>query len=238
MGFERFMTKSENHVQLRQELKYALGRGEYAALRQRCQAVMHLDPHVDEHGCYQIVSLYFDDLGDTALLQNYSGVSHREKFRIRCYNGQLSTLHLEKKVKYGGLGTKYSCPITPQQLEALLQGDCSWMMATGYPLMQELYLRMKNDLLRPKTIVAYRREPFIYGPGNVRVTFDYDIRSGVCSQDILSGNATLVPAAPGQVLMEVKYDNFLPDIIRMIVQEGTPRARAFSKYAACRQYDI
>jgi hypothetical protein len=141
-------------------------------------------------------------------------------------------------VKYGGLGTKYSCPITAQQLEKLLAGDLSWMMDTGYPLMQELYLRMKDDLLRPKTIVAYRREPFIYGPGNVRVTFDYDIRSGICSQDILSGNATLVPAAPGQVLMEVKYDNFLPDIIRMIVQEGTPRARAFSKYAACRQYDI
>ena len=125
-----------------------------------------------------------------------------------------------------------------EQLHRMLDGDLSWMMDTGHSLMQELYARMKNDLLRPRTIVAYRREPFIYGPGNVRVTFDYDIRSGICNRDMLSGNALLVPVNPEQVIMEVKYDAFLPDIIRMILQEGTPRARAFSKYAACRQYDI
>lgn len=223
---------------LRNELKYLLGRGEYAALSQRCQAVMHRDPHTGPDGTYRIASLYFDDLGDNALLQNYSGVSHREKFRIRFYNNDLSTLHLEKKVKYGGLGTKYSCPMTAEQLQLLLDGDTGWMMATDLPLMQELYLRMKQDILRPKTIVSYTREPYIYGPGNVRVTFDYDLRSSVRVTDILSGAAPLVPAYPGRVLMEVKYDHFLPDIIRMILQEGTPRARAFSKYAMCRQYDI
>ena len=154
------------------------------------------------------------------------------------YNGNPSTLHLEKKCKYGGLGRKYSCPMTPDQLQRMLDGDLSWMMDTGYPLMEELYCRMRQDLLKPRTIVAYRREPFIYGPGNVRVTFDYDIRSGVCSRDMLSGDTLLVPVHPDRVILEVKYDAFLPDIIRMIVQEGTPRARAFSKYAACRQYDI
>ncbi len=232
------MDRSKKHTVLRQELKYVLGRGEYAALTQRCRAVMHRDPHAGPDGTYRICSLYFDDLGDNALLQNYSGVSNREKFRVRFYDGDLRSLHLEKKVKRGGLGTKYACPITPEQLQKLLDGDLGWMMDTGLPLMQELYVRMKNDLLRPRVIVSYRREPFIYAPGNVRVTFDYDIRSGVCSRDMLTGRALLVPAAPGQVIMEVKYDAFLPDIIRMIIQEGTPRARAFSKYAACRQYDI
>lgn len=232
------MKKTAEKIMLRQELKYMLGRGEYAALRQRCRAVMHCDPHVGQDGTYQITSLYFDDLADSALLQNYSGVSRREKFRIRFYNDDPATLHLEKKCKYGGLGRKYSCPMTARQLEAMLQGDLSWMMGTGYPLMQELYDRMRTELLRPKTIVAYRREPYIYAPGNVRVTFDYDIRSGVCATDMLSGGAVLVPVNPDRVLMEVKYDAFLPDIIRMILQEGTPRARAFSKYASCRQYDI
>ena len=232
------MKTSSPKDQLRHELKYSLGRGEYAAIRRRCLAVMHLDPHVGPDGTYHIQSLYFDDLADSALLQNYSGVSRREKFRIRMYNGDPGTLHLEKKVKYGGLGHKYACPMTAEQLERMLAGDLSWMMDTGYPLMRELYARMRTDLLRPKTIVAYRREPFIYGPGNVRVTFDYDIRSGVCHRDMLSGNALLVPVNPDRVLMEVKYDAFLPDIIRMALQEGTPRVQAFSKYAACRQYDI
>lgn len=232
------MKKSAENDMLRQELKYMLSRGEYEAIRRRCRAVMRRDPHVGPDGTYHIVSLYFDDLGDSALLQNYSGVSRREKFRIRLYNNDPATLHLEKKCKYGGLGRKYACPMTEAQLRAMLRGDLSWMMDTNEPLMQELYERMRTELLRPKTVVAYRREPYIYGPGNVRVTFDYDIRSGVCSTDMLSGAAPLVPANPGRVLMEVKYDAFLPDIIRMIVQEGTPRARAFSKYAACRQFDI
>lgn len=232
------MNTTSGKDMLRQELKYSLGRAEYAAISQRCRAVMQLDPHVGPNGCYDIVSLYFDDLGDSALMQNYSGVSRREKFRIRFYNGNTDTLHLEKKVKYGGLGKKYACPMTAGQLRRMLAGDLDWMMDTGYPLMQELYARMRNDLLRPKTIVAYRREPFIYAPGNVRVTFDYDIRSGVLNPDMLSGRAVLVPVNPEHVLLEVKYDAFLPDIIRMILQEGTPRVQAFSKYASCRQYDI
>ena len=232
------MKNSQNSQMLRQELKYTLGRGEYAAIRQRCLAVMHKDPHTGPAGYYDITSLYFDDLADTALMQNYSGVSRREKYRIRMYNHDPATLHLEKKSKYGGLGRKQSCPVTAQQLGRLLEGDTAWMMQTGYPLMQELYCRMRSDILRPKTIVAYRREPFVYGPGNVRVTFDFDIRSGICSRDMLSGDALLVPASPNRVILEVKYDAFLPDIIRMILQEGTPRVQAFSKYAACRQYDI
>lgn len=228
--------KTQNQT-LRNELKYVLGRGEHAALTQRCRAIMKRDPHAGPNGTYRITSLYFDDLGDTALLQNYSGVSRREKFRIRYYENDLSTLHLEKKVKYGGLGTKYSCPITKEQLCRLLAGDYSWMMETEHPLLHELYLRMTTDILRPKTIVSYTREPFIYAPGNVRVTFDFDIRSSVRVTDVFNTDA-LVPAAVGTVLMEVKYDEFLPDIIRMILQEGTLRARAFSKYAICRQYDI
>ena len=226
-------TSSSPHSMLRQELKYELGRGEYAAISARCRAVMHSDPHTGPDGTYHIQSLYFDDLGDTALLQNYSGVSNREKFRIRMYNGNPATLHLEKKVKYGGLGRKYSCPLTEEQLRRLLAGDRGWMLEA-----EELYCRMRNDLLGPKTIVSYHREPYIYGPGNVRVTFDYNIRSGILNRDMLSGNTLLVPVHPDRVILEVKYDAFLPDIIRMAIQEGTPRARAFSKYAACRQYDI
>lgn len=232
------MKTSSTHAMLRQELKYSLGRGEYAAISRRCRAVMKRDPHTAPDGTYHICSLYFDDLGDSALMQNYSGVSHREKFRIRIYNNNPETLHLEKKVKYGGLGQKFSCPITVEQFRLLLNGELDWMPDSPHPLMQELYVRMRNELLRPKTIVSYRREPYVYAPGNVRVTFDYDIRTGICNRDMLSGHALLVPVNPDRVILEVKYDSFLPDIIRMILQEGTPRVQAFSKYAACRRYDI
>lgn len=229
--------KNDNKIQMRHELKYPLGRGEYEALRRRCELVMARDPHVGADGSYTIESLYFDDLADSALMANYAGVSFREKFRIRRYGGRNETLHLEKKLKSGGLGTKFSAPMTEAELKALLSGDTSWMLKREDSLIHELYVRMKTEQLRPKTIVAYRREPFVYGPGNVRVTFDYDIRSGICSTDLL-GEAVLVPAMQNFVLMEVKWDSFLPDIIADIIQEDTLRVSAFSKYAACRQFDI
>lgn len=224
-------------IQMRHELKYPLGRGEYEALRRRCALVMERDRHADASGGYSIESLYFDDLADSALLANYAGISFREKFRIRRYGGNNATLHLEKKLKRGGLGTKFSAPMTAEELDALLHGNTSWMMKRSDSLIQELYVRMKTEQLRPKTIVTYRREPYVYGPGNVRVTFDYDIRSSICATDMLSG-AVLVPANPGLVLMEVKWDDYLPDIIADIIQEQTLRVSAFSKYASCRQYDI
>lgn len=230
------MQKAEK-IQMRHELKYPLGRGEYEALRRRCALVMERDRHVDADGGYSIESLYFDDLADSALLANYAGLSFREKFRIRRYGGNNATLHLEKKLKRGGLGTKFSAPMTAEELDDLLHGDTAWMMKRSDSLIQELYVRMKTEQLRPKTIVTYRREPYVYGPGNVRVTFDYDIRSGICATDMLNG-AVLVPANPGLVLMEVKWDDYLPDIIADIIQEQTLRVSAFSKYASCRQYDI
>ena len=113
----------DNKIKMRHELKYPLGRGEYAAIRQRCMTVMKRDPHADENGQYYIESLYFDDLEDSALLANYSGVSRRRKFRIRRYNGDNRTLHLEKKIKDGGLGAKLSCPMTEDEMLTLLASD-------------------------------------------------------------------------------------------------------------------
>ena len=42
---------------------------------------------------------------------------------------------------------------------------------------------MCSQCLRPKTIVDYTREPFVYGPGNVRITLDYNIRTGLGNTD-------------------------------------------------------
>ena len=223
---------------MRHELKYVLTPGEYAAIRQRLRSVMMCDPHTDDSGHYFIESLYFDNLYDDALLANYAGLSRREKFRIRRYNGSNSSLHLEKKFKQGGVGTKYACPLTVTELQWILAGNTAWMRSDPRRLLNELYVRMQTELLRPKTIIAYRREPYIYPAGNVRITFDTDIRTGVCAKNLLDNSVPLVPTAPGQILMEVKFDAFLPDVIRDSIQEGLPRVGAFSKYASGRQYDI
>ena len=110
------------------------------------------------------------------------------------------------------------------------------MMDSGRDLVRELYCKMRYQGLRPKTIVDYTREPFIYRPGNVRVTFDYDIRTGLSSTDFLNPACVTVPAGDAPILLEVKWDAFLPDIIRDAVQTPGRRVEAFSKYAQCRIY--
>lgn len=223
-------------MQLRHEYKHYLNYGDYVSIRNRLQAVMKMDSHVSDKGFYQIRSLYFDNMQDRALLEKISGVSEREKFRIRCYDFDYDFIRLEKKVKKGGLGYKLSAGLTVEEMERLLNGETEWLKQSKDALKVELYEKMKFQGLRPKTIVDYRREPFVYPAGHVRITMDYDIRTGIQDKDFLNPNVNTVPASPGTYIMEVKYDNFLPDMLRDIVQPLFREETAFSKYEVCRRY--
>lgn len=222
-------------MNFRHEWKIEIDTADHYAIRQRLKSIASIDSHAID-GKYFIRSLYFDDSTDRALREKIDGVNRREKFRIRYYNRDTSLLHLEKKSKLNGLCNKQSATITADQARAIVNGDLSWMMNSGIPLVQELYCKMRSQGLRPKTIVDYMREPFVYRPGNVRVTFDYDIRTGLSCTDFLDSNCTTVPAGDALVLMEVKWDAFLPDIIRDAIQMPGRRASVFSKYARCRIY--
>lgn len=196
---------------------------------------MEPDVHATD-GKYFIRSLYFDTPKDTALQEKLNGVSRREKFRLRCYNLDYSLLHLEKKSKLAGLGCKESAELTAEEVQQILDGNIRWMRQSEQPLIRELYAKMHTQQLRPKTLVDYTREPFVYAPGNVRVTLDYDIRTGLRSTDFLNPDALTVPAGDAPILLEVKWDEFLPNIIRNAIQLEGRRVSAFSKYAQCRIY--
>ena len=220
-------------MKYRHEKKHEITMADMIAIRQRLQAVAEPDTHAID-GKYLIRSLYCDTPTNKALLEKQFGVSRRQKFRIRYYNNDPSLIHLEKKCKAGELGTKVSAPLTPQQAQAIVDGDIAWMQSSEHPLIQEFYSQMMSQQLRPRTIVDYTREPFIYGPGNVRVTLDYDIRTGMKSTDFLNPECITIPAAPGICIMEVKWDEYLPEIIRDAVQLPFCRTGSFSKYEVCR----
>ena len=219
----------------RHEWKHEISYADLLAIRQRLRAVAESDPHA-QGGRYLIRSLYFDNLDDKALREKIDGVNLREKFRIRYYNGDTSVIHLEKKSRRAGLGTKFSAALSREEAQRIVDGDPDWMMDSGRPLVQELYCKMRWQGLRPKVIVDYTREPFIYRPGNVRVTFDYDIRTGLSCTDFLNPDCVTIPAGDAPILLEVKWDAFLPGIIRDAVQTPGRHAEAFSKYAQCRIY--
>ena len=222
-------------IKYRHEWKHVLNTADLLILRQRLRAVMESDPHAVD-GRYQIRSLYFDNEEDKALREKIDGVNMREKFRIRLYNCDATVIHLEKKSKRNGLGTKYSANLTAEWAQKIVDGDIDWMLMSGNSLIQELYCKMRYQGMRPKTIVDYTREPFIFRPGNVRVTLDYDIRTGLHRTDFLNPNAVTVPAGDAPILMEVKWDEYLPSIIRDVVSMPDRRVGSFSKYAQCRVY--
>ena len=222
-------------LRYRHEWKHEISYADLLAIRQRLRAVAESDPHA-QGGRYLIRSLYFDNLDNKALREKIDGVNLREKFRIRYYNGDTSVIHLEKKSRRAGLGTKFSAALSREEAQRIVDGDPDWMMDSGRPLVQELYCKMRWQGLRPKVIVEYTREPFIYRPGNVRVTFDYDIRTGLSCTDFLNPDCVTIPAGDAPILLEVKWDAFLPNIIRDAVQTPGRHAEAFSKYAQCRIY--
>ena len=222
-------------MKYRHEWKHVINYADMLTLRSRLSAVMKRDEHAIG-GIYRIRSLYFDNLSDKALWEKIDGVNVREKFRIRYYNGDTSFIVLEKKSKINGLCAKESCRITEDEAQKIVDGNLGWMPESGRPLCLELYSKMCSQGLRPKTIVDYTRDPFIYGPGNVRVTIDYNIRTGAFRTDFLNPETLTLPAGESPIILEVKWDDYLPDIIRDAVTIPGRRVSAFSKYEQCRIY--
>lgn len=216
----------------RHEYKYPVTAGQCMLLELKLGQVLSKDAHV-QNGGYTIRSLYFDDDRDTALWEKLDGVDPREKFRIRIYNRQKDFICLEKKCKRGDMTKKLQCRLTYDQCQAILSGNIDGLWQQGSGLLAELYAKMREGL-KPKTIVEYDRIPFVYAPGNVRVTLDRSIRTGLASQDLF-GDVPVVPVSPLDVL-EVKYDAYLPDVVRMLTAGLETNRISVSKYALCRRY--
>lgn len=224
-------------MKMRHEIKHEITYHDMIILRKRLQTVMKRDSYAKD-GMYKIRSLYFDNISDKALREKIDGVNHREKFRIRYYNDDTSFIRLEKKSKKSGLGNKQMAPLTLEEAQKIIDGDYEWMKSCkDRPLILELYTKMVLQGLRPKTIVDYTREPFTFDAGNVRVTLDYNIRTGLKCTDFLNSDCITIPAGDtNTIILEVKWDNYLPDIIKDIVQLEGRRGAAFSKYAISRIY--
>ena len=219
----------------RHEWKHEINASDLLALRRRLRAVMDPDRH-GRDGRYFVRSLYFDDPSDRALREKLDGVSRREKFRLRCYDGDAVLILLEKKSKISGLCRKESVPLPEAEARALAEGRPDRLGAGLPPLLWELCQKMRTQLLRPRTIVDYTREAFVFGPGDVLITLDYGIRTGLAATDLLDPDCVTVPVPGDPLLLEVKWDSFLPGIIRDAIQLEGRRTTAFSKYAQCRIY--
>ena len=222
-------------MEYRHEIKHLITQADAIAIRNNLTAIAESDPHVKDDGSYTIRSLYFDDMRNTALWEKLDGVNERRKFRIRYYNDDLSFIMLECKQKRDNVGCKLQQRLTEDEVRKIMDGDISWMATSGKPLLVTLYVEMKSKQLKPKCVVEYKRIPFVYGPGNVRVTIDWNIRTGPPGQFLDPAGLTL-PVDGDPMLLEVKWDEYLPNVIRRAADLKGRYQGAFSKYATCRMY--
>lgn len=224
----------------RNEYKYLISAGQMAMLKNQASAVLFPDPHVpktgDRAGMYNIRSVYFDDRYDSCYLENENGTDPREKFRIRIYNHSDQRITLELKRKQQGKCLKSSCPLTREQCEVLITGGCLPDSPCYPPLLQKLLLQMKTRGLRPVVIVEYDRIPYVFPAGNVRVTLDVGISASSLCQDFLAQQLPLRPVLPmGQHILEVKWDQLLPDFLYRSLMLDSLQWSSFSKYYICRK---
>ena len=220
----------------RNELKYVCSEGELQIIYARIRHLCRPDPHAGPSGIYNIRSIYFDDLDDRCFFENENGTDPREKFRIRIYNASDRRITLECKRKERTMTNKTSCPLTREQFDRILDGKLPASEADS-ELLRKFCAQQAQTGLEPKVIVAYERTPFVYPAGNVRITFDRNIGS---TTDIAGFFDSYLPQRPvmptGKHILEVKYDEFLPDFLYEIMNLGSLRQTTFSKYYLCRKF--
>lgn len=223
----------------RHEYKYEIDDLQEAILRNRLAEIMQTDRNTDESGIYEVRSLYFDDYFNTCFYENENGIDPREKFRIRIYNGSDTRIRLELKRKKAGKTLKRSCPITRQQVDTLLAGHTftfPWEDNMD-PLLKQFYVWIETKVARPKVIVNYSRAPFVCPDGNTRVTLDLNISASTDIHSFFNKEFYGRPIMPtGKNLLEIKFDEFLPDYIAHAAQTNSLKRTNYSKYYLCRKF--
>ncbi len=223
----------------RHEYKYLISYGQLKMLQNRLNRLMPVDPHCGPDGMYNISSLYFDDYYNSGFYDNLSGADPREKYRIRIYNHSDERISLECKRKENGKTLKKACVISKDQCETMMRGGVIPITAETPKVLKATMLKVLNQGLHPVVIVEYDRIPYVYRNGNVRVTLDMNMSSSSYTQDFLDNKAPKRPIMEkGNHLLEVKFDEYIPDFIFRALQLDNLEQTAYSKYFLCRKYSL
>lgn len=217
-------------MKYRHELKFEVSDMELEIIKYRLRPIMKMDSNQDG-SAYSVRSLYFDDLHDTRLKENEDGVDNRHKYRLRIYNGGRDVIKLEKKSKLRGMTRKESIFIPEAMCRRYMEGKAPELTGESSDLEKELYCEIKMCGMLPKSIVEYERTAFVEPRGNVRITFDRNLCGSMQTDDFLEERISGVPMMPaGKHILEVKYDEFLPEYISWVMEIGSMQRTAFSKY--------
>lgn len=216
---------------LRSEIKYAITLDECYRMKDKLSQLLIPDAHNGGNG-YLIRSLYFDTMDDTDLVEKLDGTELRRKVRLRCYDPVRGGAKLEVKQKQGNLQLKRSLSLNRSDAQAVARGEYGVLLGQSEPFALECYGLIQTRFYRPKVIIEYRRTAFIARENDIRITFDCDVNATGACLDLFAPSLNWRPVlGPFNVVMEVKYNGFLPSYIKDIIRMANVSPISIGKYA-------
>lgn len=223
----------------RHELKYYINQKDYLLLSGRLALAMERDRHVGSSGEYFLRSLYFDDTDDTAFRAKLSGVESRDKYRVRIYNMGDDSIKLERKHKRGNYILKDSMLLSRSEYDMLYSGSYDFLLERRELFARQMYMAFKFKCLKPKVIVDYTREPYVFPLEDVRITFDKNMRTALRGTAIFDSSLPTYPVLEeGAMVLEIKFNKYLSSYVRMLLACESAQRSAISKYCLCRKFEL
>lgn len=228
----------------RKELKFIVGDDILLDIRNRICTLMKSDAH-QQGDFYRIRSVYFDSPTYTCYRENLAGISTREKYRIRTYDGSEKVINAEIKIRHRDTISKMKTAIDRDTFDALISGDTgksarlieekiSSSTGDDRRVFEKYLSKILTSAYRPACIVDYERSAYVYGTCNVRITFDRNVTASEEFTRMFDNALTGRPALDGnRHILEIKYDEYLPDEIKELLGGIHLQRNSSSKYALC-----
>ena len=205
---------------------------------------MILDSHVLNKYNYEVRSLYFDSNFQHSFLEKRDGIAIRKKLRIRYYpsfskdSQKFAFIEIKKKFNENVAKSRIYVPLdkaikilNSNHTEAKYFYENS--SAQDKATLKEIWFLYKKHNLKPVCVVSYFRQPFMSRVEKTfRLTFDTNLKVRKYNLDLNFGGGSKDIVPPNICIMEVKFNNIIPNWAIKIIQKNDCVQYKISKFAA------
>ena len=211
----------------RQEHKYLISYVDYFKIRDAIRTLFIHDQH-GSNDSYQVNSIYLDDVYFSGAQDKAFGNELHKKYRIRYYD-DATKKKLELKKKTGNNSIKTSTPINDEVFQAIIDNDVDVLEKHFDDKLIRLYtLDFFRKNLEPKCNIIYKREAYRDETDNLRLTFDHSLEISRFDKKIDGESIKLLKDT--MLIMEIKYEHFIPKEVKTIIKSISANQIAYSKY--------
>ena len=205
---------------------------------------MKLDSHVVNNFDYEVRSLYYDSQFRHSLLEKENGLRIRRKLRIRYYpdsnrnNQKFAFIEIKKKNNDNIAKRRVFVPL--EKAVNILDNNSIEARNFYYKAsaqdkntLKEIFFLYKKYNLKPACLILYNRQPFISKVEKTfRLTFDMNVMVRNYNFDLRFGGGSKLIVPRDICIMEVKFNNFIPNWAIRIIQKNDCVQYKISKFAS------